>query len=170
LLNRLTSRPDGRQLIIFRCGTCRESLNDHPRSSAPAGSPGLSPAPLADRIAMLLEGVRACLQSTKHGDRTIGLLSRLNQLVDDSLLPSNPLLGHRDVSLGLGEVVLFASIMHLKMPYRSWTSCSNFYPARSVCRLIRINLMTDLVRPVGCVLRLLFEPTRMSTMGNPAWP
>jgi hypothetical protein len=60
-------------------------------------------APLEDRLAMLLKGVQARLQSMKHRDGAIGLLSGLNQLVDDSFLPSNTLLGDRDVSLRPGQ-------------------------------------------------------------------
>jgi hypothetical protein len=42
----------------------------------------------------------------------IGLLSLLNQLVNDLFLPSNTLLGDRNVSLGLGKVVLLKGIVH----------------------------------------------------------
>ena len=40
-------------------------------------------APLEDHLAMLLKGVQARLQSMKHRDGAIGLLSLLNQLVND---------------------------------------------------------------------------------------
>jgi hypothetical protein len=61
---------------------------------------------------MLLKGVQARLQSMKHRDGAIGLLSGLNQLVDNRFLPSNTLLGDRDVSLGLGKVVLLVGVVH----------------------------------------------------------
>jgi hypothetical protein len=61
---------------------------------------------------MLLKGVQARLQSMKHRDGAIGLLSELNQLVDDPFLPSDTILGDRDVSLGLGEVVLLTGVVH----------------------------------------------------------
>jgi hypothetical protein len=69
-------------------------------------------APLEDHLAMLLKGVQARLQSMKHRDGAIGLLSGLNQLVDNPFLPSNTLLGDRDVSLGLGKVVLLIGVVH----------------------------------------------------------
>jgi hypothetical protein len=69
-------------------------------------------APLEDRLAMLLKGVQAHLQGMKHRDGAIGLLSGLNQLVNNTFLTSNTLLGDRDVSLGLGEIVLFMGIVH----------------------------------------------------------
>ena len=46
-------------------------------------------APLEDHLKMLLKGVQARLQSMKHRDGAIGLLSGLNQLVNDLFLPSN---------------------------------------------------------------------------------
>jgi hypothetical protein len=61
---------------------------------------------------MLLKGVQAPLQSMKHRDGAIGLLSLLNQLVNDLFLPSNTLLGDRNVSLGLGKVVLLKGVVH----------------------------------------------------------
>jgi hypothetical protein len=69
-------------------------------------------APLKDHLAMLLKGVQAPLPSIKHRDGAIGLLSGLNQLIDNTFLPSNTLLGDRDVSLGLGEIVLFMGVVH----------------------------------------------------------
>ena len=69
-------------------------------------------APLEDHLVMLLKGVQARLQSMKHRDGAIGLLSGLNQLVDDPFLPSNTILGNRDVSLGLGKVVLLIGVVH----------------------------------------------------------
>jgi hypothetical protein len=69
-------------------------------------------AALKDRLAMLLKGVQARLQSIKHRDGAIGLLSGLNQLINNTFLPSNTLLGDRDVSLGLGEIVLFMGVVH----------------------------------------------------------
>jgi hypothetical protein len=60
-------------------------------------------APLEDHLAMLLKRVQARLQSMKHRDGAIGLLSLLNQLVNDLFLPSNTLLDDRKVSLGLGN-------------------------------------------------------------------
>ena len=69
-------------------------------------------APLEDRLAMLLKGVQARLESMKHRDGAIGLLSGLNQLVDDPFLPTDTILGFRDVSLGLGKVVLLIGVVH----------------------------------------------------------
>jgi hypothetical protein len=69
-------------------------------------------APLEDHFAMLLKGVQARLQSMKHRGGAIGLLSLLNQLVNDLFLPSNTLLGDRNVSLGLGKVVLLKGVVH----------------------------------------------------------
>jgi hypothetical protein len=69
-------------------------------------------APLEDRPAMLLKGMQARLQSIKHRDGAIGLLSGLNQLINNTFLPSNTLLGDRDVSLGLREIVLFMGVVH----------------------------------------------------------
>jgi hypothetical protein len=69
-------------------------------------------AALEDRLAMLLKGVQACLQSIKHRDGAISLVSGPNQLVNDTFLPSNTLLDDRKVSLGLGEVVLFMGVVH----------------------------------------------------------
>jgi hypothetical protein len=69
-------------------------------------------APLEDRLAMLLKGVQARLENMKHRDGAIGLLSGLNQLVDDPFLPSDTILGFRDVSLGLGKVVLLIGVVH----------------------------------------------------------
>ena len=65
---------------------------------------------------MLLKGVQARLQSMKHRDGAIGLLSLLNQLVNDRFLPSNTLLGDRNVSLGLGKVVLLKGLVHGERP------------------------------------------------------
>jgi hypothetical protein len=69
-------------------------------------------APLEDHLAMLLKGVQARLQSMKHRGGAIGLLSLLDQLVNDLFLPSNTLLGDRNVSLGLGKVVLLKALVH----------------------------------------------------------
>jgi len=69
-------------------------------------------APLEDRLAMLLKRVQARLQSMKHRDGAIGLLSGLNQLVEDPFLPSNTILSDRDVSLGLSKVVLLMGVVH----------------------------------------------------------
>jgi hypothetical protein len=69
-------------------------------------------APLEDHLAMLLKGVQACLQSMKHRGGAIGLLSLLDQLVNDLFLPSNTLLGDGNVSLGLGKVVLLKGVAH----------------------------------------------------------
>jgi hypothetical protein len=41
------------------------------------------------------------------------LLSGLSQLVDDLCLPSNTILGDRDVSFGLGNIVLLVGIAHV---------------------------------------------------------
>jgi hypothetical protein len=73
-------------------------------------------APLEDRPAMLLKGVQARLQSMKHRGGAIGLLSLLNQLVNDLFLPSNTLLGDPNVSLGLGKVVLLKGVVHGRKP------------------------------------------------------
>ena len=69
-------------------------------------------APLEDYLAMLLKGVQARLQSMKHRGGAIDLLSGLNQFVNDTFLSSNAFLRHRDVSLGLSEVVLFMGVVH----------------------------------------------------------
>jgi hypothetical protein len=69
-------------------------------------------APLEDHLAMLLKGVQARLQSVEHRGGAIGLLSGLNQFVNDTFLSSNAFLRHRDVSLGLSEVVLFMGVAH----------------------------------------------------------
>jgi len=61
---------------------------------------------------MLLKGVQARLQSIKHRDGAIGLLSGLNQRINNTFLPSNTLLGDRDMSLGLGEIVLFMGVVN----------------------------------------------------------
>jgi len=61
---------------------------------------------------MLLECAQARFQSMKHRDGAIGLLSLLNQLVDDHFLPSNALVGDRNVSVGLGQIVLLKSVVH----------------------------------------------------------
>src|SRR5262245_20643081 len=61
---------------------------------------------------MLLKRAQARLQSMKHRDGAIGLLSLLNQLVNDHFLPSNTLLGEPNVSLGLGQIVLLKSVVH----------------------------------------------------------
>jgi hypothetical protein len=60
---------------------------------------------------MLLQSVQARLQSMQHRDGAISLLSALSQLVDDLFLPSNTILGDRDVSLGLGKVVLLMRVV-----------------------------------------------------------
>ena len=65
---------------------------------------------------MLLKRVQARLQSMKHRDGAIGLLSLLNQLVNDLFLPSNTLLDDRKVSLGLGKVVLLKGLVHGERP------------------------------------------------------
>jgi hypothetical protein len=69
-------------------------------------------APVEDGFAMLLEGVQARLQGMKHRDGAISPPSDLNQLVNDTFLSSNAFLRHRDVSLGLGEIVLFMGVVH----------------------------------------------------------
>jgi hypothetical protein len=69
-------------------------------------------APLEDHLAMVLKGVQARLQSMKHRDGAIGLLSLLNQLVNDLVLSSNTLLDDRKVSHGLGQVVLLNRVVH----------------------------------------------------------
>ena len=77
-------------------------------------------APLEDRLAMLLKRVQARLESMKHRDGAIGLLSGLNSVFDDSSLPSNTILDERDVSLGLSKVVLPIGVVH----DRRYLSCS----------------------------------------------
>ena len=71
--------PKGRALAADDRLTVRDGLSVH--------------APLEDHLAMLLKGVQARLQSMKHRDGAIGLLSILNQLVNDPFLPSNTILG-----------------------------------------------------------------------------
>jgi hypothetical protein len=84
-------------------------------------NPRLTPsglAPIEDRLAMLLKGMQASLQSTKHRDGTTGLLSGPSQLLDNPFLPSNTLLEERKVSLGLGNVVLLVRVAHAKQNSR----------------------------------------------------
>jgi hypothetical protein len=65
---------------------------------------------------MPLKRVQARLQSLKHRDGAIGLLSGLNQFVNNTFLSSNAFLRHRDVSLGLSEIVLFMGVVHAEKP------------------------------------------------------
>jgi hypothetical protein len=67
---------------------------------------------LEDRLAMLLQSMQARLQSMKHRNGAIGFLSGLSYLLDDPFLRRNTILGHRDVSLGLGKVVLSLDVVH----------------------------------------------------------
>jgi hypothetical protein len=59
---------------------------------------------------MLFEGMQASLQGMKHRDGAIGPPPGLSQLVYDPFLASNTLPDERNVSLGLGKVVLLVGI------------------------------------------------------------
>src|SRR5262245_17611838 len=87
----------------------REIRSEHDRFPASRTSVF---APFEDHLAMLLKCVQARLQSMKHRDGAIDLLSLLNQLVNDPFLPSNTLLDTRNVSLGLGQIVLLKGVVH----------------------------------------------------------